>query len=151
MDLNLLIDDADMILIGLGSEFKKECDLKFESEKDRLACFDSLAKRLEGKNYFFITSLEEDIVKGSNIKETKTVNPVITGEDKKLLIIELGEDFLRPNLMRWPFERIVMINQKSHLVRVSSKFAQLPEDIGDRAFSISLSPLDYLENELISK
>lgn len=53
--------------------------------------------------------------------------------------------------MRWPFERIVMINQKSHLVRVSSKFAQLPEDIGDRAFSISLSPLDYLENELISK
>lgn len=166
MDLNLLIDDADMILIGLGSEFKKECDLKFESEKDRLACFDSLAKRLEGKNYFFITSLEQDIVKGSNIKETKTVNPVITGEDKqftyynnwlaaslnkKLLIIELGEDFLRPNLMRWPFERIVMINQKSHLVRVSSKFAQLPEDIGDRAFSISLSPLDYLENELISK
>lgn len=46
MDLNLLIDDADMILIGLGSEFKKNVTLSLKVKKTGLLALIRLQKGL---------------------------------------------------------------------------------------------------------
>ena len=65
--------------------------------------------------------------------------------NRKLLVLELGEGFLNPAVMRWPFERIVMINQKAELLRVGENFSQIPEEIKDKGTSCSLSALSFIE------
>lgn len=49
--------------------------------------------------------------------------------NRELLVLELGENYSNPALMRWPFEKTVYINQKAVLVRVNAKYAQIPEEI----------------------
>ena len=64
---------------------------------------------------------------------------------KKLVIVEIGEDFSNPNVIRWPFERIVMINQKSKLYRVHSTFYQIPKEIGDRACAFEMNGAQFIK------
>ena len=65
--------------------------------------------------------------------------------NKKLLLIELGEGFNNPNLFRWPFEKITMINNKAKLYRVHKNFSQIPEDIRQKAESVSDNALLFLK------
>ena len=64
---------------------------------------------------------------------------------KKLVIVELGEDFSNPNVIRWPFERIVMINQKAKMYRVHSTFYQIPKEIGDRACAFEMNGAQFIK------
>ena len=65
--------------------------------------------------------------------------------NKKLMLIELGEGFLIPNLIRWPFEKVTFINQKSVLYRINGQLPQLPENISERAAAVSESSHDFLQ------
>ena len=64
---------------------------------------------------------------------------------KKLVIVEIGEDFSNPNVIRWPFERIVMINQKAKMYRVHSTFYQIPKEIGDRACAFEMNGAQFIK------
>ena len=68
--------------------------------------------------------------------------------NRGLLILELGEGFRMPEVIRWPFERTVQYNKKAFLYRVNQTFAQLAEGIGDRAVSVTpwCSPLEARHN-----
>ena len=121
------MDTYDSILLGFGTEL-----LKYKNDEidDVLSC---LAKYLEHKNYFIISSVKDDILRNSELNQKRIVCPYLgetdkTNEDKqwdlynkwlsgtlakKLLVVELGEGFNNPNLIKWPFERIVMINEKN--------------------------------------
>lgn len=69
--------------------------------------------------------------------------------NKKLCVIELGVGLEMPNIIRWPFEKIIMYNQKSHLFRIHPSLFQLSENIGERGTSIKEKPVDFLANGFV--
>ena len=62
--------------------------------------------------------------------------------NRKLLVLELGEGFRTPTVIRWPFEKTAMFNLKSTLIRVNARFPQLTEQTGDRGISIGENALE---------
>lgn len=66
--------------------------------------------------------------------------------NKKLLIIEIGEGFNMPNLMRWPFERIAYLNNKAKIYRINEIFPQLDEKIGDKGVSVQETAISFINN-----
>lgn len=64
--------------------------------------------------------------------------------NRELLAVELGEGFQLPKLIRWPFEKTVFFNKKAHMYRVNETFAQISEDIGDRAVSVKMNSVDFI-------
>ncbi|MGN0299654.1 MAG: hypothetical protein ACI4C1_10820 [Lachnospiraceae bacterium] len=70
------------------------------------------------------------------------------GMNRKMLLLELGCDFTAPMIIRWPFERLTMINQKSYLIRVGEKFPQISQEIAERACSVPISAENFLKQVL---
>lgn len=61
--------------------------------------------------------------------QTGTIN-------RSLVILELGEGFATPTVMRWPFEKIIYFNRKSRLYRINESFYQLPKEADERGVSV---------------
>lgn len=66
--------------------------------------------------------------------------------NRKLVMIELGEGFDTPTVIRWPFEKVAAINNKATLIRVNKSFWQISEDIVAKAISVKMSGTDFLKN-----
>lgn len=64
--------------------------------------------------------------------------------NRKLCILELGTDFSYPQVIRWPFEKTAYFNQKATLVRVGSRYPQLPAELGGRGVSVEEQPVPFL-------
>ena len=56
--------------------------------------------------------------------------------NRSLVILELGEGFATPTVMRWPFEKIIYFNRKSRLYRINENFYQLPKEAEERGVSV---------------
>lgn len=153
--------DAEMVLIGVGSELQP---MRLENSVEIKELLEYYRIKLEKKNYFIVTSYKHDMFVEAGYNRKRICNPLLAEEsedeakqwdlynkwlsatlNKKLLIIELGEDFNHPNIFRWPFENVVFINQKSHMYRINEIFYQLPEQICDRALSIPVNSIDVLK------
>ena len=65
-----LIDDADLVLIGIGKEFEKE---RFVAREDELLALNKLAEVLGKKNYFVLSICTNDIAKKSNLQKDRVV------------------------------------------------------------------------------
>ena len=61
--------------------------------------------------------------------QTGTIN-------RSLVILELGEGFATPTVIRWPFEKIIYFNRKSRLYRINESFYQLPKEAEERGVSV---------------
>lgn len=157
-DLMEDIKSADYVLFGLGKEIYNSDD---EEVNDNLK---KLFESMEHVNYFIVSTDKEGRIRNAGFNERRIVCPAnesSTEEEekqwdfynkwlssslaKKLVIIELGEDFSNPNIIRWPFERIVMINQKAKLYRVHSTFYQIPKEISDRAFACEMNGAQFIK------
>ena len=66
--------------------------------------------------------------------------------NKKLLILELGEGFNIPNIIRWPFERIAYLNHKAKFYRVNEIFPQLDEKIGEKGVPMHINTREFLRD-----
>lgn len=64
--------------------------------------------------------------------------------NRRLTVLELGVGFEVPTVIRWPFEKIIFYNKKSHLYRVNEKFSQKTEEIRDRMTAIEADSVEYL-------
>lgn len=64
--------------------------------------------------------------------------------NRKLVVLELGENFKRPTVIRWPFEKTVFFNRKSCLYRVNEAFSQISEEIKERASGIAENSVDWI-------
>ncbi|ROR29468.1 hypothetical protein EDD66_103406 [Mobilisporobacter senegalensis] len=64
--------------------------------------------------------------------------------NRKILMIEFGENFDNPMVIRWPFEKNTFINGKAKMIRINKKFPQIPEEIGEKSISISMSSIEFL-------
>lgn len=64
--------------------------------------------------------------------------------NKELVILELGAGFANPSVLRFPFERTVVFNQKAYLYRVNEKFPQITKELAGRAEGIGQNSLDWV-------
>lgn len=151
------LKDADKVLIGIGEGFPKD-------RETALLSYNYLAEILSGKDYFIVELSEESFIKESNIDINYVALPMdehISKEDgekkwndytmwlqhtlnKNLLLIELGVGFGAPTVIRWPFEKVTMLNNKAFLYRVNEKFPQLSEEIKGKGKSIKASVGEFI-------
>ena len=71
--------------------------------------------------------------------------------NRELLVLELGEGFKTPTVIRWPFEKTVRYNRKSFFYRVNEKFAQLAEGIQERAVSVERNSVEWVMENIFTK
>jgi len=64
--------------------------------------------------------------------------------NRRLVILELGEGFKTPTVMRWPFEKIGFFNQKSVFYRIHETFFQMPKEIGERGVGIQENSVAFI-------
>ncbi|MBS5062940.1 MAG: hypothetical protein KHZ58_04110 [Hungatella hathewayi] len=64
--------------------------------------------------------------------------------NKNLVVLELGEGFKTPTVIRWPFEKTVFFNRKSYLYRVNGTFSQISEEIKERAEGIAENSVTWI-------
>ena len=62
----------------------------------------------------------------------------------RLLILELGEGFDMPAVLRWPFEKNAYFNKKAFLCRVNERFYQIPKEIGERGAGIAMDSREFV-------
>lgn len=161
MDYKEVIDDiksSDYVIVGIGKEIYNS---------DDVGVYENLKKILESNdhvNYFIVSTDKTGNIRNKGFNEKRIVCPVnqenMEEEEKqwdfynkwlssslakKMVILETGEDFSNPNIIRWPFERIVMINQKSKLYRVNNTFYQIPKEINDRAKAVEMNGAQFIK------
>lgn len=79
----------------------------------------------------------EDYIEEGYLPQWKAYTTWLAGTlNKKLLVLELGVGFQTPMVIRWPFEKTVSINKKSHMYRIHGKFAQLPDTVKGKADAV---------------
>lgn len=165
-----MIQSSDMVLIGVGDEFTE----KKAAKEEILTAYQKLMALVQGKPWFLVTVNTDDLVYEAGVNKFFVVAPcgsekegnVVTNEDydesgylpqwefymnwlvstmgKKLCILELGVGMVYPSVIRMPFERTTMYNQKSTLVRIHSKLAQVPDEIQDRSICYDENPVELL-------
>lgn len=165
-----IIDSSDMVLIGIGDQCSKE---KAERE-EIVKAYNCLAKLIAGKPWFAVTLNTDDLIYESELNRFFIVAPcgseasgnVITNENydeseylpqwqfymnwlsatlgKKLCILELGAGMAYPSVIRIPFEKTAIFNQKARLIRIHSKLAQVPKELEERSVCIEEKPIEFL-------
>ena len=162
--------EADLVLVGIGTEFSK----KNARKEEIMEAYRKLADLLKGKNYFLLTVNTDDLIFESAIDSERIVAPcgsdktgnVVTNDDydeswympqwekytkwlqgtvnKKVCVLELGVGFEYPTVIRFAFEKIVYFNQKCHMYRIHEKFAQLTPEIKDRTTAVKENAVKLL-------
>ena len=59
-------------------------------------------------------------------------------------MLELSEGFDTPTVIRWPFEKVAAVNNKSTLIRVNKNFWQIAEDIEGKALPVKMTGKDFV-------
>lgn len=134
--------DSERIVKPLGTYRKKQCidacteDLYDASETICPKC---------GKELVYNNITAENYVEAGYLPMWEKHKLWISGTlNRKLLLLELGVNLKFPQIIRWPFERLGMLNNKAFLYRVNEKFWQLPEDIGGKAEAVKSNSLEFL-------
>ncbi len=141
------IKAADFVLIGIGEEY-----IDIKDDIDTLKkCYSMLESVITEKNYFIVSLCDDDLLfEVDGLKPDKRAAPYgkyhgdkaeeIWQEymrwlsctlNKKLVVVELGVGLNVPQVIRWPFEKTVMINNKATLIRVNSTLANVIPEIKD--------------------
>lgn len=171
--LTEIIQQSDMVLIGVGDEFTEK---KGNTKEEILQAYQKVMELINGKPWFLVTVNTDDLVYDAGVNSFFVVAPcgsdrsgnVITNENydesgylpqwqyymnwltstigKKLCILELGVGMAYPSVIRMPFERTALYNQKSSLIRIHSKLAQVPEEIQNRSVCYDENPVRFLNN-----
>ena len=158
-ELRESIDNADICLIGIGEEFSAEEN----SLNDLQAAYNKIHSLIKDKNYFVVSICDDKIIFTSELEYDRITAPYTLPEDatedkqwekymkwlsctlnKKLLIIELGASLNKPQVIRWPFEKTVMINNKAQLIRINETMPNIPGEIKDKSVSIKANAVDFV-------
>ncbi len=153
------IADAEMVLVGIGEEFSS-CE-----KNDLHEAYSALGTLLKDKNYYMITVSDDMSIHASGFSKDRIYEPLKYGEvpeddadwirytkwlqgtlNRNLLVLELGVGLLRPGIIRFPFEKITMINQKASLIRIHAHLYQLPKELADRGHSVQENAPHFLNH-----
>ena len=155
-DLKEKLAGAERVLIGIGAEWKVKDE---EREAQVAKAREKLNALVEGKDYFVISTLSQEELERLGFESAHTVVPLdvsLTEEqwnaytdwlsrtlNRKLVILELGESFMHPSIMRWPFERTVAINNKACMYRVHKTFYQISDEIKEKAVAVKADSVEF--------
>lgn len=64
--------------------------------------------------------------------------------NRRLVLLELGVGLQFPTVIRWPFEKAVMYNQKAVLFRIHEKLPMLTADIAKQGYSCHKNSVDVI-------
>lgn len=81
----------------------------------------------------------------------KYMNWLMGTLNKKIVMLELGESFLTPTVIRWPFEKNTYINHKARLIRINEKFPQISQEIKEKSISVSMNSVEFIEKLYLYK
>lgn len=153
------LDEAQFVLVGIGEEWRAD-----KLSGDIKIAYEKLAGLLEGKDYFVVTTLEDGLAFETALDRARIAAPfagerAATGSsearwkeytqwlmgtlNRSLFILELGEGFGNPSVIRWPFEKMTCLNLKADLYRIHGKFSQLPENLGERGHRIAVNSVRW--------
>jgi len=65
--------------------------------------------------------------------------------NKSLLCLELGVSMKFPQIIRWPFERIALLNNKAFFVRVNAKLPQLNAELKGKSESYDVNSVEWVK------
>lgn len=149
---------AEKILVGIGAEWKRGEE---ERETQIRRASKALQKLLEGKDHFIISTLTLEELADRGFENGNMVAPLdvsLTEEqwngytgwlagtlNRTTVLLELGEGFAHPSLIRWPFERTAAINQKARLYRVHKTFYQITEELKEKAAAVKADSVEFME------
>lgn len=169
-ELTKRIEESDCVLIGIGEEYRVQerskqeiinalnslyklvenknyyvlsiCDDKviFESEfgDDRIAApFCNISDSTADDNR------ENPFDRENNPTWDKYMKWLSYTLNNKLLILELGCLMGAMELVRWPFEKTVNLNNKSSLVRINDSFPFVPAEISAKSVSVKCNSVDF--------
>lgn len=164
------IKEAELVLTGIGEQFAFD-----RAGEEAARAYRNLSLFLEGKNYFVITTCTDGLIRGAGLKEDRIVCPLSEEADdkeaygqetlawerymkwlqgtlnRKLLVLELGVGLACPDVIRFPFEKVVFYNQKAELIRVHPKLFQLPAELKGRGMSVCEDTVALLAGAEISE
>lgn len=66
--------------------------------------------------------------------------------NRKLFILEIGVSLQYPSVIRFPFEKIASLNQKSVLCRVNDNLYQLPDGLANKGYSIHDNGIAWIDS-----
>lgn len=156
--------DTKRIVEPCGSFYRLQCSHKCSSdiyEPDQQQIF-KIREFIEGKceekdinlslcpkcgaPLAFNTIQTENYAEEGYLDRWQTYNKWLQGTvNKKLCIFELGVGMRFPTVIRWPFEKVVLLNQKASLFRVHSRLYQTAEEIKERSVGIQSDPFEFLK------
>lgn len=135
---NLLVDSKDILKRQI-EEFESNAYIKPELCPSCKKPLITNIRDRETKQVY----VEEGYLKQWN-KYTKWIQGTL---NKKLLVLELGEGFEQPELFRWPFEKIVYINDKAKLIRVHKSLSQIQEELKEKAIAVPIHSKEFLNTK----
>ncbi len=155
------LQQAKCVLIGLGEIFNLKDS---ENELKYIQFYKTLLERLKGKDYYIVTQAEDDLIFRCGFDKKHVAAPFVYPEDEEnwndymkwlgftlnrhLLILELGEGFANPMVIRFPFEKTAFLNQKSKMYRVHPTLPQVTAEISERGTAVYLDPLDLFKEDM---
>lgn len=135
--------DESRIVTPLGGKRKKQCPD---------ACVNELFDNAEqfcphcGKELIYNNILAENYVEEGYLPQWNKHKLWLTGTlNKKLLVLELGCSMKFPQIIRFPFEKITSINEKSYMIRVNEKLPMIGTEISKRAEGVKQSSVEWLK------
>ena len=134
--------DKEKIVAPLGGKRKKQCPDACENKLyDVTETICPICKKeLVYNNYLAENYIEDDYIPMWE-KHKKWVSLTL---NKKLLALELGVSFKLPQIIRWPFEKIVSLNNKAELIRVNETLPQLSEEVSGKGTSIKENSVEWV-------
>lgn len=153
------LKQSKCVLVGLGEAFTLKNP---EDEQRYIRFYKTLKEKLGARDYYIVTQAEDDLIFQCGFDKKHVAAPFLYTEDEEnwndymkwlsftlnrhLLVLELGVGFVNPMVIRFPFEKMVFLNQKSKMYRVHSMLPQVTVEIGERGTAILADPLElFLE------
>lgn len=159
-ELEEKLNRAQKVLVGIGAEWKAGTQ---EEKRMVQKAAETLKRLLAGKDYYILTTLKDRDLAGLPFEKTHMAAPLDVSCTEKewdaymlwlsctlnreTVILELGEGFRNPDVIRWPFEKTAMINQKAYLYRIHKKFYQIPDELKEKAAAVACSSVEFFAQE----
>jgi hypothetical protein len=134
--------DSDRIVSPLGGKRKKQCP---DACENSLYDIDKETCPICGKPLIYNNLLAENYIEAGYLPMWEKHKRWLTGTlNKSLYILELGVSMRLPQIVRWPFERVALLNNKAFFLRVNEKLPQINAELKDKGKGIAENSVKWL-------
>ena len=130
------------IVTPLGGKRKKQCPDACENalyDTDQEIC------PICGKELIYNNILAENYIEDGYLPMWEKHKLWLTGTlNKSLYILELGVSLRLPQVVRWPFERVALLNNKAFFLRVNEKLPQINAELKDKGKGVAENSVKWL-------